>query len=171
MNKITGLTDAFVTMYVGGPTGLPPPVESGWVVYDVNNSNNLKHIAILSEVDWGSPSLCYTVLDSVTEEAWLNMGPAYGQPGDIQPLKVDAIDNNTGTVTCTADTANVIIGGLSTGTVLYTVNMQGNVDKVGFANPADQGTVKLLMNISDVITEAGWLAINSAGVKVSSIVI
>lgn len=169
MDRISGTAQAFVDMYVGDPSGVPPPIESGWVVYSLTQTGKLQHIGILSETNFGQMSLVFTVTDSVSEDSWLNMGPAYGEPGDIQPLKVTSIDANSGTLTCAAETAIQIIGGLPTGTSLYTVTQQGNISQVAFCNPQQQGAIALLMSINPTTTEAVWDTMNSASIKVASL--
>ena len=171
MNTITCPIQKVVEIYVGGANGNPPPAGPCNILYSVTQQGNVQNIAFMSETDWGALTSCFVVSDVVAEADWLTMGPAYPDPLDLQPIKVDALDLDSGAITCTAAKAQEIMGGLQTGIVLHAVTPQGNLSRLAFCSNADgkQGKVKTKFVISDVVSETSWANTSPGSGKVDGL--
>ena len=169
MNKLSGTYESLVTIYTGDEVNNVLPAGPCNLLYCTTPQGYLKSALLLSETD-GSPAISYVVTDSISETDWLQVGPAKGTLYALEPIKVSAIDVNTGEITCLGDTAQYLIGALPTVTVLYTVDSHNWLSSVVLCDPNEQSIVKLKLIIEDTVTESDWLTLVSSSIKVNSVV-
>ncbi len=165
MNLIQGSCQGFVNFYAG--TGNNPHAAGPcWVIIEEDNQNYVDKILLLSESNYGVPTILWKPTDNKTVANLISLGPPEGDPYNIQPAIVDSINEVTGEITCDYFTANSLLGGNAI--IIYTVNPQGDLDKIAICD-VDQGPVKLLITVMPQIPESTWLETNLNGLKVASI--
>jgi hypothetical protein len=165
MASITATARKIIDIYTGGVGANPPPAGPCNVVYCVNQQGNLFKVAFLSETNYGQLTLTFMVPQAITESEWLTLADT----SNIQPIKVDEIDLNRSVLSCTMAKCQELLGNLQTMPLVHCVTPQGKLKKVTFQNPLEKGKPVLGFNITDIQSEAAFIAYDNGSQMVDDI--